>query len=362
MKLFEILTKGIIELYDKSGNTLKGDISIDYFKSKYSSFDGETIRLFLNGIPLGRDGYRVKYECICGSINNILLQKYLMRNESSSCFRCRELNIDKIKTHSDYMKNTYNINGKVVKNIKKVEELSTDDLIQKSKLLFNNESDDYKEKYFKINTTIDEFNKHRDSIICINNIDIDSLEFIPYLSIRSHIKFTQYVKNNKNGKLAKFNNIVYICGSCDKEFLSSGRRLPKEKLSKHKILCKDCALCNRAFKIRNIKNIEGNQVVYQSKPELDLINFCNSNNIIIKNGPYLEYFFNNKKRTYRVDFEVNNMLIEIKGDHIWHRNQVKSGKWAMKEKAAKEYCIKNNKIFKLVFKKDTINIQKDIKI
>lgn len=364
MDLFEILAKRIVKLYDKDGSILKGNFKIGYYKSKYSSFNGETIRLFLNNEPLGKEGYRVDYKCKCGSINNILLQKYLLRNENSSCIKCRELDDDKRNNQSNYMKDTLNKNnGSIIKKrIKNVEELSTDEKITKSKVLFNNESDDYKEKYFKINTTIDEFNSHKNSIISINDVSIDDLDFIPFLSIKNHIRFSQYIKNRKNGELLKFTKIVYNCDSCGKDFISSGRRLPKEKLSQYKILCKDCALCNKAFKVRSHRNLEGNKIVYQSKPELDLIDFCNSNDIIINNGPYIEYHWDNKKRNYRVDFETKNMLIEIKDDHIWHRNQVESGQWEEKEKAAINYCKKNNKDFKLIFKKDIISFLNSIKI
>ena len=33
---------------------------------------------------------------------------------------------------------------------------------------------------------------------------------------------------------------------------------------------------------------------------------------------------------------INKTLIEIKDNHIWHMNDLKSGKWAAKENAAKE--------------------------
>jgi hypothetical protein len=51
--------------------------------------------------------------------------------------------------------------------------------------------------------------------------------------------------------------------------------------------------------------------------------------------------FNEKSRVYRVDFRINNILIEIKDNHIWHQNDVKSGKWLSKEDAVKK-LVKNN--------------------
>jgi hypothetical protein len=42
-----------------------------------------------------------------------------------------------------------------------------------------------------------------------------------------------------------------------------------------------------------------------------------------------------------VDFQIKNILIEIKDFHIWHKNQVDSGVWDAKVNAVNTY-IKNN--------------------
>ena len=164
----------------------------------------------------------------------------------------------------------------------------------------------------------------------------------------------QYVYDKNKDLLLPFKNITYKCENCDKPFLSNTSRLPKPKLNNYKILCRECSLCNKIFKIRNILNICNNKIVYQSKQELDLINFCNKNNILIENVPKLKYYFENKTRTYSVDFFIPSLkiLIELKDYHIWHKNEVIYGKWACKEKAATEYCEINNLKYELVFKEN----------
>jgi hypothetical protein len=107
-----------------------------------------------------------------------------------------------------------------------------------------------------------------------------------------------------------------------------------------KILCKECSLVNKIFNIRKTTNCNNDIILYQSNLELKFINWCNDNNIIVINGPKIPYSFENKDRIYKVDFQIKDVLIEIKDEHIWHKNDIKSGKWQAKEKA----------IFKLIEK------------
>jgi hypothetical protein len=94
-----------------------------------------------------------------------------------------------------------------------------------------------------------------------------------------------------------------------------------------------------------MKNINNEIIMYQSKLELKFIEWCVSNNIIVKNGPNIDYVFNDKQHKYRVDFEIDGFLIEIKDFHIWHRNQVESGKWDEKVNAANKF-INDHKEYK----------------
>ena len=45
-------------------------------------------------------------------------------------------------------------------------------------------------------------------------------------------------------------------------------------------------------------------------------------------------------------------MIEIKDMNIWHKNQLKSGKWQAKENAAIEYCEQIGYTYKLLFPND----------
>ena len=68
----------------------------------------------------------------------------------------------------------------------------------------------------------------------------------------------------------------------------------------------------------SIKNY--NDLSYQSTYELDFLQFCYDNNIIIENGKSLEYLFNNKERVYYPDFYYKplNLIVEIKSTYIYN--------------------------------------------
>lgn len=51
-------------------------------------------------------------------------------------------------------------------------------------------------------------------------------------------------------------------------------------------------------------------------------------------------------------------IFEIKDMHLWHKNNLKSGKWGAKESAVVEYANKHNCIFKLVYPNDYENLIK----
>ena len=77
-------------------------------------------------------------------------------------------------------------------------------------------------------------------------------------------------------------------------------------------------------------------------------------NIISHRGPDDKgYFFENNVHKYKVDFELptDKLLLEIKDNHIWHKNQVTSGKFSKKEECAKKWCVEHNYKYILAFPK-----------
>lgn len=98
-------------------------------------------------------------------------------------------------------------------------------------------------------------------------------------------------------------------------------------------------------------------IYYRSKIQKELIQFCLSNNISIKNGPNIPYTINGKLHKYFVDFLItyengNKRLIETKGNHPWYQQQLKNGVFKEKVKCAIQYSNCNGYLpYKVLFNK-----------
>jgi hypothetical protein len=254
---------------------------------------------------------------------------------------------DKRQKQSEYITKSFKDFSKVVKKKEKVV-LSQDQLVKKSISEFESESMDFKLKYLNKVLTQDEFSEIRQFISRIDGIDItkvSDIKYYPNIKTNNQMRYSPKVLIDNNLHLLSSCN--FICQICDKEF--TGRNI----LNKYKngVICKECVLCNKSFKFRSYTNINGDKVVYQSNPELNLIKYCNSKNILIINGPRVNYHFDGKDRIYKVDFELPKLkkIIEIKDNHKWHMDDLRSGKWMAKEESARNWCELNNYEYNLVF-------------
>jgi hypothetical protein len=336
-----------IKSIEIDGNTIinKGDnIEIVEVTSKYSSVKKPTTKIKIDDKICKRNDI-LTYICpTCNLLSNILVGRFISK-KSKYCYKCKESNEEKRKKQSDFIIKSY-ANFNKVKSKDKDKDL---DIIELSKNLFENESQEFKIDYFKRNLTIEEFFKIKENIKSVNGVDIlnKNLEYYPYIKVDNQMKYSS--KIFVDGKFILFTNCDFCCEICGDDF--KGRNL-KNKIDN--ILCPRCNFSNKVFKFKSTLNINGEKVVYQSNPEFNLIKVLNDNNILIKNGPKIEYKFNGDKKIYKVDFEVPifKHLIEIKGNHIWHREQIESGKWEAKEGAAKKWCDMNNYSYKLVFDVD----------
>lgn len=340
------LIENIIEIYDCNNNVLNyKKIAYDKIVAKYSSTKQAVFRLIIDGVVINRKcSYIVIYKCIlcnmpCKTNINNLNRK--INNNITFCRICKEESNIKQNKQSEMMKNNnpncHSYQEKIVNTKKK---LKYDDLILNSNDEFAKMDTIFKESYFKKHLTNDEYNKIKPYIISFQSeklLDIDNYVYLPHIKCNNYAKFIPMIYHKTTHKIEKLNYIKFKCMNCDKPFTNKNMYIQKGKI---KIYCKECNFCNNIFKLRTYINVNGNELKYQSTLELKFIKFCNQHNILVINGPSLPYKWNNKDRIYKVDFYLPelNYLIEMKDDHIWHRKQVESGKWAQKENAANK-CV-----------------------
>jgi hypothetical protein len=355
-KFFDLLEKSIIEVIKNDGDIIKNDsLSLKEYKNKYSNLPTPSLTLFSGDIPLNSKLFKVKYECLCGNINDIHLKKFLSK-DTLICPKCRETD-EKRKRHSDLLKNP---NFK--KKIKPIKNNDLNYFIDKSINDFKLETPEFIKNYYEKNISELEFNQLKPKITKINGVDVLGVDyqFLPTLKVNNQSKYSQYI--TIGGEKVLFCNIQYNCDNCNKNFNTT--RKPKEKVKNHKLLCPTCSFCNKTFKVRKYETKFGDIITYQSKFEKEFIKNCEELNIKILDGINVDYELKGKKHKYRIDFLLpdHNLLIELKGNHIWHRNQLQSGVWKVKQTEAEKYSLKNNLIYKLLFQENIKDFFTSIKI
>jgi predicted RNA-binding Zn-ribbon protein involved in translation (DUF1610 family) len=221
------------------------------------------------------------------------------------------------------------------------------------------EDGEFKDVYNGAHLTVDEFNRIRTNIISVGNgklTDISSWEYFPYYRVFNQTRFTPMLINRVSEVVEKPLYISFNCDNCGNVHTHRDLETTKNKI---KILCRDCTLTNRTFRLRKMDLNNGSSIMWQSVPERRFIEWCQDNSITVKNGPRLRYSFLGKEHDYRVDFELPdlNILIEIKDNHCWHQRQVISGKHAAKETAATNWCNENNYEYKIIFPKTNATIK-----
>jgi len=346
----DLLGKSVIKVESLDGNNhYYPPFSLRNFKNKYSNLEGNSLILFNGEEPLKSRKNKVTYKCSCGNIKTIFLSKFLIKTVLR-CGKCMETE-EKRKKHSETLRDRNR-----VRKIKIIKKYDLNTHITDSIESFKNEPESLIEKYYKINITENEFEKLRNKIISINGKPVisDEMVFLPPLTVTNQAKYSQYILFNNEKHLLE--NVAFKCEACN-DIFNTTRRI-KTKISKNRILCQACNFNTEIFKIIKYVTKFNDEITYQSKLELDFIKKCEISNIRILNGHKIPYMFDNKENSkYYIDFFLPdfNSLVELKGNHIWHRTQLQSGLWLAKQNAAEEYAKENNLTYNILFQEDIDN-------
>jgi hypothetical protein len=355
--LIEQYMSNIRDIYDKKNNIKipLDDIKCNKFTHKYSSTKIPIYKLVIDNKEISRNNNLiVTYKCLHCFMNNKITLNLFMRKINKNitkCNLCKNLDYEKRKIQSEYM-NGNKIASKEYIIEKRKEPKSLVDLINESEKLWDDYDDDFKEVYLSKYLSYEEFERIREQIVSVNNDKITNLKNYKYIfNFRSNNQtiFNPQLVNLEENLIEKPLYIKFKCVNCDNHFINRDLYIQKNK---YKIMCKDCSFCNNTFKIRNMININNEKVIYQGCFEKKFIEFCNEKKIRIINGDKIKYNWNDKNLTYKIDFKIpeKKLLIELKDEHIWYKNEKKSGKMNEKIEAANKFAKSINYNYEIVFR------------
>lgn len=337
----------IIDILDQNHQPIQIDsLILEFSCNKYSSKKNNIYHMTLNDKHLSkRDTYQFKYKCVsCDSVHIVGTTQFLRKVNKCSyrCNLCCNQEETKREQHS--------ISSTIKEPIKKsLIEQQADSIIA-----FNEYDDDFKENYFRSHLTEDDYIRISKNIVSLQNgqYDPQTLEYWPIFKTNNQMLFTSVFYDRANDLVIKANQPIMRCANsenCNNEWRA---KLLERYKNHHKILCADCTFCNKTFKIRTTQNNIRESILYQSQLEMKFIRWCNAHNITVINGAIIPYVFQNKMHKYKVDFQINDILIEIKDN-----KKIESGKWQAKQDAINEELAKGSfKEYLLITPKNWIHM------
>ena len=334
----------IIKIFDKKNNLeIKDLYEIKKFTHIY--------KLIINNKQITKNNSLcIEYKCSNCKLNNIITLNIFLRklnkNNVKYCNLCK--NADSDETIKEKPKNT-------------LEDKLLEDKILESIQNWDNETHNYKDKYNLIYMTDDEFIKIKDKIKSVNNDSIilnNNWSYMYNFVCYNQQKFNPVLINKSENTIIKPYNIKFNCENCGEDFITKNLATHKNRI---KILCKDCSMCNKIFKVKHV-TIFGNKIKYNSNYEKRFLAWCEENNIMVKNGPEINYIWNDKNYKYNPNFEIidKNILLDFKDNHEWRKQHIESGKFEQKNKYTNIWCKENNYIFYIIFPKNLSEIKKKL--
>lgn len=325
----------IISVYENQNQIEIKNIKLEFSANKYSSTKENVWHLVLNDKVLSRkDKYTFKYACVtCDTYHMVGTIQFLRKINKCShcCYLCRNKTLTKREEQAKFMQNNAISRNDMMKQESIIVIKTNLDIINDSINVFNTFDDDFQTNYFAHHLTGDDYMRISKNITSLQNgkyTNLDSIQYVPVFKTNNQMIFTSIMYDTINNILFKAHQPIMKCDNCENNWRAKSLEKFKNSI---RIICHNCSLVNKTFKIRTTKNINNDTILYQSKIELKLIDWCNDNNILIQNGPNIKYNFEGKDRIYKVDFVIKKTLIEIKDNHIWHKRDVESGKLLAKE-------------------------------
>jgi len=360
----------IISVKDKKTGILlsKDVIQIQPHRSKYSSTKVPIYKFIIDGRPISRNNnYTVNFNCMNCKINREISMNLFVRkvnNGGKRCQWCANTSEEKRAMQSEFIKTNFTaiMNNEYTTSKIHPKLFSAKELLDYSRKEWENETDEFKEIYFLKHLTCEEFETQRIKIKSVGNgkiVDLAGWTYIPFIRIFNQAKYVPVLFNEATNSLERPYYLSFDCENCSNEVIHRDLEVIKNKI---KIWCKDCSLSNETFKIRKLTLRNGTSIFWQSIPERRFIEWCEENNIEIKNGPKLKYTLDSVSHIYKVDFELpsKKIFIEIKDNHCWYKQQIKNGKQAAKDEVLRKHSEEVGYDYYTMFPKNTATIKQFI--
>lgn len=335
-KHFDILTQHILHIFDMDGNEIPfKELKIVKEVRKYSNVVSPI--LYADDKPIKSKTHKVQYQCRCGRTPTIFLCKYLVK-PNIVCPSC----LQDSKFEDRVIANPGGPRGRIPEDRKPFKKPKNEHLC------FENETEEFKEQYKTSHITNEEMIEWWPYIYRINGYEPikDNLTYFYAVPTNNQMKYTSMISVDDGKTLIPNLTIELKCSICGKVFKIHKNNLRKK--NKHSIKCCQCALCNTSFPL---KAYGTSGLTYQSSSELEFIQLCEKNNIKVLNGFEIPYFRNGRRHTYVSDFYLPELktIVEIKGNNVYYRMELKSGKFQAKCEGAKEFSRNNNMKYDVVF-------------
>lgn len=326
--------------------------SIQLQTHMYSNTKTPVPRFLLDNKVIPRNNsLLIGYKCLqCGVQNEITLNLYIRKVAKGvrGCNACKNLDPVKRSMHSTWMSGE-----KIPCADVKWMDKPLRQRLEESEQAFGNEDTEFQASYFLKHMSVDEFSRVRAKIKSVGQgkiSDVSTWTYFPYYRVWNQTRYTpMLIRDNQIEKPAY---LQWTCDECDQEFINRDLEVQKNRI---RILCIDCGFCNRTFKVRSMMTPWG-KIRYQSVQERRWIEWCVEHAIHVTNGPRILYSFAGTQHKYSVDFSLPTLhtLIEIKDNHVWHKQQVASGvrpQRSKKEEAAQQWCADHGWQYNMIFPK-----------
>lgn len=326
------LLSKIIKIEDKENNEIKFN-KIEYVIKQRKHSSTNSIVILIDGKELPSRYFRslyITYKCRCERNVKMLFMKYITKPK----YWCQHCSQDP-QFGDHFIANYLNKERKI---------------FTKRKIInFNDLSTIEKNKYWSNHLTNDEFNTWLPYIVRINDKNIIGKEKIIYYDIvknyNNQFKYTSKVSLDNGIKFETLKGISLKCSYCGKIFNKHINNL--KSISTSRIECNQCNFSNYRYKI---KRYNDTTITFQSNLEKNFLDKCFAQNIKVMNGYEIPYIFNNKEKTYISDFFLPEykIVLELKGNNCFYKNDLKTGKLKAKNDAANKFCNDNNLRYRFV--------------